>query len=120
VHDSLEEMAMATVRMVEHVQTMGRPAATVVSLDVIASVIAIANVIASWWETSAAEQLEMRRVHWQGPRRKGAWSASYSEGERTSSGGAALDQVVVRWRAGARRRTHVIQSHELESLAPVQ
>ena len=41
---------MTTVRMGEHVQTMGRQAATVVFPEVIANVIAIA----SWWETVAA------------------------------------------------------------------
>jgi hypothetical protein len=42
VYENLEEMVMATVRMGEHVQTMGRQAATVVFAEVIASVIAIA------------------------------------------------------------------------------
>jgi hypothetical protein len=48
-------MAMETVRMGAHVQTMGRQAATVVFPEVIASVIVI--VIASRWEleTAAAE-----------------------------------------------------------------
>jgi hypothetical protein len=40
VHEILEEMVMATVRMGEHVQTMGRQAATVVVPEVIAIVIA--------------------------------------------------------------------------------
>jgi hypothetical protein len=42
---------MATVRMREHVQTMGRHAATVVFPEGIVSVVAVA----SWWETVAAE-----------------------------------------------------------------
>ena len=42
VYDNIEEMVMATVRMGEHVQTMGKQAATVVFAEVIASVIAIA------------------------------------------------------------------------------
>jgi hypothetical protein len=50
---SIEVMVMATVRMKEHVQTMGRQAATVVFPDseVLASVI----VIASWGVTAAVE-----------------------------------------------------------------
>jgi hypothetical protein len=48
-HEYIEEMVMATVRIWEHVQTMGREALTAVSAEVIASVIAIA----SWWETVA-------------------------------------------------------------------
>jgi hypothetical protein len=36
--------------MGEHVQTMGRQVSTVVSPDVIASVIAVAIVISSWWD----------------------------------------------------------------------
>jgi hypothetical protein len=43
-------MVMATVRMGEHVQTMGRQAATFVFPEVIASMIAIA----SCWEIVAA------------------------------------------------------------------
>ena len=46
MHEHVEEMVMATVRVGEHVRTMGRQAATVVFLEVIASVIAIAIVIA--------------------------------------------------------------------------
>jgi hypothetical protein len=42
VYDNIEELVMATVRMGEHVQTMGKQAATVVFAEVIASVIAIA------------------------------------------------------------------------------
>jgi hypothetical protein len=44
VYENVEEMvmAMATVRVGEHVQTMGRQAATVVFAEVMASVIAIA------------------------------------------------------------------------------
>jgi hypothetical protein len=60
VHEHVEEMVMATVRMGEHVQTTGRQTVTVVLPEV------IAIVIASWWETAAAEQPEvtqMRRVH---------------------------------------------------------
>jgi hypothetical protein len=53
VHENLEEMVIATVRMRGRVQTMGRQVATVVFPEVIASVIATA--IASWWETAAAE-----------------------------------------------------------------
>jgi hypothetical protein len=49
VHENLEEMVMATVRMGEHVQTMGRQAATVVVPEV------IAIVIASLWESAVAE-----------------------------------------------------------------
>jgi len=49
VYDNLEEMVIATVRMGENVQTMGRQAATVVIAEVIASVIAIAI----WEETVA-------------------------------------------------------------------
>jgi len=53
---------MATIQMGEYVQTMGREAATVVSAEVIASVIAI------WWETVAVGWPEIvKRVHWQGP-----------------------------------------------------
>ena len=48
MHETLEEMVMATVRMGEHVQTMGRQAATVVFPE------AIAIAIASWWETALA------------------------------------------------------------------
>jgi hypothetical protein len=47
VHELVEEMVMMTVRMEEHVQTMGRQAANVVFPEVIVSVIANA----SWWET---------------------------------------------------------------------
>jgi hypothetical protein len=52
---SIEEMVLATVRMGEHVRTMGRQAATVVFPDskVLASVIVI--VIASWGVTAAVE-----------------------------------------------------------------
>jgi hypothetical protein len=39
---------LATVREGERMQTMGKQAATVVSAEVIASVIAIAIAIASW------------------------------------------------------------------------
>jgi hypothetical protein len=42
VYENIEDMVMGTVRMGEHVQTMGRQAATVVFAGVIASVIAIA------------------------------------------------------------------------------
>jgi hypothetical protein len=48
VYDDLEEMVMATVRMREHVQTMGRQAATVVFPEV------IAIAIASGWELETA------------------------------------------------------------------
>ncbi len=48
MRSNVEEMAMATVRMGEHVQTMGRQAATVVFPE------AIAIAIASWWETALA------------------------------------------------------------------
>jgi len=44
-------MVMVTVRMGEHVQTMGRQAATVVLSEVMAMMIANAN----WWETAASE-----------------------------------------------------------------
>jgi hypothetical protein len=47
VCDNCEEMAIATVRMGEYVQTMSTLAAAVVFPEVIASVIVI--VIASWW-----------------------------------------------------------------------
>jgi hypothetical protein len=53
VHKHFDEMVMATVRMGEHVQTMGRQAATVVFPEVIAGVIVI--VIASWWKNAASE-----------------------------------------------------------------
>ena len=55
MHDHVEEMVMATVRMGEHVRTMGRQVATVVFPEVMAGVIAIA--IESRWEleTAAAE-----------------------------------------------------------------
>ena len=53
VSENCEKMARATARMEEHVQTMGRLAEIVDFHEVIASVIAI--VIASWWETVAAE-----------------------------------------------------------------
>ena len=82
----MDQIVMAIVPMPvgEYGQTMGRQAATVVFPEVIASVIAIA--IAIWWETAVAEELEMmRRVHWQGPRWKGARSASSSERRRTCS-----------------------------------
>ena len=46
VHEHVEEMVMATVRVGEHVRTMGRQAATVVLPEVIASEIVIAIVIA--------------------------------------------------------------------------
>ena len=50
-HGNIEEMVMVTVRMGEHVQTMGRQAATVVLSEVMAMMIANAN----WWETAASE-----------------------------------------------------------------
>jgi hypothetical protein len=53
VHEHFEEMVMAIVRMGEHEQTMGRQAAIVVFSEVIARVTAI--VVASWWETAAAD-----------------------------------------------------------------
>ena len=57
MREHVEEMVMATVRMEEHVQTMDSQAATVVFPEVIARVIAIAIaiVVATWWETAAAE-----------------------------------------------------------------
>ena len=53
--EEMDQMVTATVRLGEHRQTMGRQAATVVFSEMIASVIAIAIAIASWWETAAAE-----------------------------------------------------------------
>jgi len=54
VRKNLEEMVMVTVPMGEHVQTMGRQAATLVLPEVIASVIAISIVIARRWELETA------------------------------------------------------------------
>jgi hypothetical protein len=42
VYDNIDDMVMATVRVGDHGQTMGRQAATVVFAGVIPSVIAIA------------------------------------------------------------------------------
>ena len=80
-HENLEEMAIATVRRGERVQTMGKRAATAV----LPEVIAVAIVIANRWETAAAEQPEMRLAHWEGQRWKGPQSASSSERRRTCS-----------------------------------
>jgi hypothetical protein len=55
VHEHFEEMVMTTVRVGEHVQTMGKHSATVVFPEAIGSVIAFVVAVVSWLEIAAPE-----------------------------------------------------------------